>query len=176
MRMKVLPGWDQRLKERAITAPPKTYTYALPKSPHFYAAQLTFVTTEKAAQAMVELAQQRPLSHIGFDTEYGYDRPEVVVKNNKVIHDPKSVHPLLLSLALAEPDQEGKGRLYPFVIDFEKPRGASSSFAASSVTHSFCRAFFKGRTVLPVADGNLRAPNAVGYVGPRKSSNLRPPP
>ena len=70
---------------------------------------------------MLDFALQRPLSHIGFDTEFRYDRPGVVIDKRNTAYDPRSIRPLLLSLAMAEPFDDGQGRLYSFVIDLRKP-------------------------------------------------------
>src|SRR5262249_51884975 len=78
---------------------------------------LTVVADAPASQAMLEFARQQPLAWIGFDTEFRYDRPGVAVSGKKVAHDPSSLRPLLLSLALAEPDGQDGGTVYPLVID-----------------------------------------------------------
>ena len=99
--MEFLAGWKERL-EKSPRVPPTVPSFnPLPKSPHFYATQLTFVTTTQEAEALVEFVQQRPLSHIGIDTEFCYDRPGFPVKSGRVVNDPRSIHPLLLSLVMA---------------------------------------------------------------------------
>jgi DNA polymerase I len=70
---------------------------------------------------MFELAIQRPLSHIGIDTEFGYDRPGVIIDKRNTASDQYSIRPLLLSLSMAEPSDDGEGSLYTFVIDLRKP-------------------------------------------------------
>jgi DNA polymerase-1 len=88
----------------------------------FYAGRTTFVADAEKARAMVELASQRPLSWIGLDTEFRYDRPGVVIDKDHTAHDPRSVRPLLLSLALAEPGpDDGGGTIYSFVVDLRRP-------------------------------------------------------
>jgi len=99
--------------------------YTVPRCPAYYAARVTFVETAEAAGALADLARQRPIGHIGFDTEFAWDRPGVVINAGKglVAYDPRSIRPLVASLALAEPDpgvREG-GRLSPFVIDLRRP-------------------------------------------------------
>ncbi len=115
--MDLLPGWDTRLKAKPMGNPMESPCHFLPKSPQFYAAQLTYVTTAAGVQALVELAQQRSLSHIGIDTEFRYTRPGVRVKPDRLIHDPRSLHPLLLSVALVEQVSDTKEWVYPFVVD-----------------------------------------------------------
>ena len=80
-----------------------------------------FIDTLDDAQAMLDFALQRPLSHIGFDTEFRYDRPGVVIDKRNTAYDPRSIRPLLLSLAMAEPFDDEEGCLYSFVIDLRKP-------------------------------------------------------
>ena len=118
--MELLPGWKARLQTRSTVSPEPRHNYSLPKSPDYYAGRLTYVDTRESAQALVELAQQRPLSHIGIDTEYQYDRPGIPVKSKKVVNDPRSIRPLLLSLALAESTLESRGQLYSFVADLRQ--------------------------------------------------------
>src|SRR5436309_3226046 len=119
--MELLSAWDERL---ARTPPPKPEArrlgFALSKSPTYYAQQTTYVDTVEAAVALAEFVQQRPLAHIGFDTEFRYDNPGVVVDRGRTTHDPRSIHPLLLSLSLAEPEGEHSGELYNFVVDLRK--------------------------------------------------------
>jgi DNA polymerase-1 len=96
-----------------------------PRSPGHYAARVTFVGTADAAWALADLARQRPLSHIGLDTEFAWDGPGAVINAARglVAHDPRSIRPLLLSLALAEPDPASRdgGQLSPFVLDLRRP-------------------------------------------------------
>jgi DNA polymerase-1 len=122
--MALLPGWQDRLTQVADAgdAPPAAFT--LPRSPAFYADRTAVVMTAEEARAMAELARQRPVAWVGFDTEFRYDRPGVVIDKDHTAHDPRSIRPLLLSLALAEPagpGDSGSGRLYRFVIDLRKP-------------------------------------------------------
>jgi DNA polymerase-1 len=96
--------------------------YGLKKSPRYYAMNTNYIESLDSAQAMLDFALQRPLSHIGFDTEFRYDRPGVAIDKRNTAHDPKSIRPLLLSLAMAEPLYDGEGCLYSFVIDLRKPK------------------------------------------------------
>ena len=119
--MKVLPIWDERLQK--ISPEPVTccIEYGLKKSSRYYAVRTNFVDTLDGAQAMLDFALQRPFSHIGFDTEYRYDRPGVIIKKRNTKYDPISIRPLLLSLSMAEPCDNGEGRLFNFVIDLRIP-------------------------------------------------------
>src|SRR5262249_17508835 len=94
---------------------------ALPKSAAYYASRTTFVNTADAARAMADLAAQRPHSHIAVDSEFDHDRPGVIIDQRRTAHDPHSVHPLLLSLAMAEPVSEEATRLSTFVVDLRRP-------------------------------------------------------
>ena len=119
--MKLLPVWNKRVQDTKPEPEVKRISYGLMKSPRYYAMKTNFIETFDDAQAMLDLALQRPLSHIGFDTEFGYDRPGVVIDKRSTAHDQHSIRPLLLSLAMAEPSEEGDGCLYSFVIDLRKP-------------------------------------------------------
>jgi DNA polymerase-1 len=116
--MKLLPTWKERVQDVELDpAGSCRNSYGLKKSPRHYATKTNFIETVDEAQAMVDFALQRPLSHIGFDTEFGYVRPGVVIDRRNTAHDPRSIRPLLLSLSLAEPAKDGEGCLYSFVID-----------------------------------------------------------
>jgi DNA polymerase-1 len=73
----------------------------------------------------MDLARQRPISHIGLDFEFGWERPGVLISASKglIATDPRSIRPLVASLALAEPGQSERegGRLYSFVLDLRRP-------------------------------------------------------
>lgn len=117
--MKLLPHWQERLERLPARALPESFSVVLPKSPDFFAAKTSFVDTAGTATAMAELIAQRPLSNIGFDTEFTYDRPPVIVKD-RLVYDCRSIHPLLLSLCGVEPNGDGGWRLYRFVCDLRK--------------------------------------------------------
>jgi DNA polymerase-1 len=118
--MELLPSWKERLRDIEPEAVFNRIDYGLKKSPKYYARKTNVVESADDAQAMLNFALQRPLSHIGFDTEFRYDRLGVVIDKRNTTHDPKSIRPLLLSLAMAEPLHSGEGCLYSFVIDLRK--------------------------------------------------------
>jgi DNA polymerase I len=118
--MKLLPAWNERVQEVEPEPIVRSIDYGLKKSTRYYAMKTHFVDSLEGAQAVLDLALQRPLSHIGFDTEFRYDRPGVVIDKRDTAYDPRSIRPLLLSLAMAEPVDDGEGRLYCFVIDLRK--------------------------------------------------------
>ena len=119
--MKVLPIWEERLQKVEPEPIVQRIEYGLKKSSGYYSMKTNFVETIDEAQAMGEFTSQRPLSHIGFDTEFRYDRPGVVINKRDTAHDPHSIRPLLLSLSMAEPCDNGEGRLFNFVIDLRIP-------------------------------------------------------
>ena len=119
--MKPLPGWDERL-ERAPDEPvAPRYNCPLKKTTDYYSREIKFIDTQEAAHEMVVFAQQRPLAFIGIDTEFRYLKPGVVIDKNTTVYDPRSIQPLLLSLALVETDSSDTGIIYPVVVDLRKP-------------------------------------------------------
>ena len=108
----------QQIKPKPV---PNPIDYGLKKSVAYYSEKTNFIDTLDGAQAMVDFASQRPISHFGFDTEYRYDRPGVVIEKRNTANDTRSVQPLLLSLSMAEPYDDGEGRLFNFVIDLRIP-------------------------------------------------------
>ena len=118
--MSLLPGWKDRIDQAPpppkMDAPPRTLPLAL----RHFVDKVIYVCPIAAAQKMLEFALQRPLSYIGWDTEFKFDRPGVEIKKNVTVFDPHSIHPLLLSLALVEPGLDG-GQISCFVVDLRKP-------------------------------------------------------
>lgn len=119
--MKLLPTWKERVQDVELESVGSRISYGLKKSPRYYAMKTNLIETVNEAQAMLDFALQRSLSHIGFDTEFAYDGPGVVIDKRNTAHDPRSIRPLLLSLSLAEPTEDGDGCQYSFVIDLRKP-------------------------------------------------------
>jgi len=119
--MPLLPGWEEPLSRVEPEAIPSAATFGIPRDPAFYRGRTTYVATAAEAEAMAHLARQRPLAWIGFDTEYGYVRPGVIIDKDHTAYDPRSVRPLLLSLSMAEPEDRGGGTLANFVVDLRRP-------------------------------------------------------
>jgi DNA polymerase-1 len=119
--MPLFPSWETRLATVGTSDAAITKAFAFPRSSDYYANRTMVVSSISEAQAMTELARQRPLGWIGFDTEFRYDRPGVFITKDHTAYDPRSIRPLLLSLALAEPQGDGCGRLYTFVVDLRRP-------------------------------------------------------
>ena len=119
--MKLLPAWKKRLQDVEAEPVVRPIGYGLKKSHRYYAKKTNYIDSHKKAQGMLDFALQRPLSHIGFDTEFRYDRPGIVINKKDTAYDPRSIRPLLLSLAMAEPLGKDGGQLYSFVIDLRKP-------------------------------------------------------
>jgi|SRR5579862_1656260 len=117
--MKLLPGWAERLENAAAKAEVKPAPRTLPLATTRYMDKVVYVATEDEARNMADLAMQRNLSHIGIDTEFKFDRPGVLIKGKEAT-DPRSIHPLLMSLAMVEPLADGE-RQYAFVVDLRKP-------------------------------------------------------
>jgi DNA polymerase I len=113
--MKLLPEWEKEVARQEEK--PKLEGFRLPKSPEYHARKVNYVISESQGQNMVELAFQRPLSHIGMEFLYDNNNP----LGNAKSHNPHAIEPLLLSLVMAEPGKDGKkGTFYRFVIDLRK--------------------------------------------------------
>ena len=110
--MKLLPIWEERLNNIEPQINRRDLSYILKKSVQYYSKDIKFVKTETEAKEMLAFLKQRPISHIGFDTEFKYDNPGAFIDKRNIAYDPRSIRPLLLSLAIAEPDTEGHGCLY----------------------------------------------------------------
>ena len=120
--METLPGWSDRLALAASRpTPPAPVRPALPRAAAFYAGRTTLVAGAAAAAALAALAAQRPLSHVGIDTEFRHARPGVPVGRGRTAADPRSVVPLILSLALIEPHADGSLQTSTFVVDLRVP-------------------------------------------------------
>src|SRR5262245_31902265 len=101
----LLPAWQERLRQ----VPPDPGHQAepalvIPRNPSCYSGQLTLVENVRAARDMLELVRQRSIGFVGLDAEFGHDHAGVVIDDSRTAHDPRSVRPLLLSLAYAEPE------------------------------------------------------------------------
>ena len=119
--MELLSCWNERVQEVKSEPIVKRVDYGLKKLPRYYSEKTNFINSIEGAKSMLEFALQRPLSHIGFDTEFRFDRSGVVIDKNHTAYDPRSIHPLLLSLSMAEQLEDGEGHLYNFVIDLRIP-------------------------------------------------------
>src|SRR5688572_487667 len=118
--MKLLPGWEERLRRAEEVRVRTPSVVVVPRSPTYYSERLTFVDATATATAMAGLANERRLSHVRWvDTEFAYERSAVL--NGKTVHDPRSIRPLLLSFAMVEPGEATSGKIYRFVVDLRVP-------------------------------------------------------
>lgn len=51
------------------------YRVKLPLSPVWHAKQIHHVTTAEGVAALTRFIDERPISHIGFDTEFCFEKP-----------------------------------------------------------------------------------------------------
>src|ERR1700720_4853694 len=95
-RISLLPGWKDVISKSNNGIIKNLNHQPLPKLHEYFASNLTFVNTAEGASTMLQLARQRPLSHIGFDTEFQYTRAPVIIdaKKQQFATDPRSVKPL----------------------------------------------------------------------------------
>jgi DNA polymerase-1 len=116
-RFELFSGWDEAVKQAGEPQP--VSMIPVPKSPSYHAADINLVDSVAPATAMAQLVLERPISHIGWDTEFRFTRPGVVIDAKNTVYDVRSVQPLLLSLAAAE-QYNGGLRLYRFVVDVRR--------------------------------------------------------
>ena len=117
--MELLAGWNERLEQVDSPSKPPLYEIPLKISTDYYANEIRIIDNEKAAQDLLNFARQRPLSSIGINIEYLYQKPDLFIKGGTSVNDIKSIYPLYMSLALAEPKQDSI-TIYPIVIDLRK--------------------------------------------------------
>lgn len=118
-------AWADRLTQVREQAGPATNldgaATVIPRSATHYAGEVNFVETHGDAQTLVELARQLSPSCVGIDFEYRYNRPGILVKTirgkDHYWYDPRSLVPLLLSIALVEQQRDGTRRVIRFVVD-----------------------------------------------------------
>lgn len=113
--MNLLPAW-RGILERPMPVVLEKERMILPKDPKYFQQGVQFVNDRPGIEQVVEFAQQRPLSHIGFDTDVGYRHPGADLQTIKT-YDPKSLVPFLLSLSMVEPQGFDSCQMYNFVID-----------------------------------------------------------
>jgi DNA polymerase-1 len=119
--MEVLSVWQEALANYQPPRVEKQQEVFLPKNPAYYRQGITYVNDVAGAKSLIDLARQLKLSHIGIDTEYRFDRPEIVLSAKTTVSDIRSVVPLLLSVTLAEKAGRRGFNLYDFVIDLREP-------------------------------------------------------
>jgi DNA polymerase-1 len=121
-RLPLLPGWAERLAEeeqqRQLRARPQRI---IPLSPGCFSGKLTLVEDLAGAQSLIDFARQRPLSFVGVDCEFRHSRAGVPVKKDHTWQDPRSIMPLLMGMALVEPQAGGQQVVYRFVVDLRRP-------------------------------------------------------
>jgi DNA polymerase-1 len=117
----VPPAWRERLararQERQAEASPAVVA---PRSPARYRGGVTLIGDGAAAQAALDLARQRPVGWAGVATECRHARPGVALDRCRTAHDPSGIRPLLLALALAEPQEHAPDVLYRFAVDLRR--------------------------------------------------------
>ena len=113
--MKLLPGWEERIRQ-ASERSEVAHFLDLPKNPEILTGEPHRVTSRADMEIISDLVRQRPVSFVGFDFEYKFGRPPVMIRGQER-YDISSIQPLLLSLAFAEEMPGGQPRLLSCVID-----------------------------------------------------------
>lgn len=115
--MPLLESTRKLFSDRPQPQKPKQLQPVMKKSWNYYSEQTTYINSAEGMRNLYLLACQRNLSHIGFDTEFGFSRPGVFIDARKTVENPFDVRPLLLSLAVAEIVPDGSWQYADFVID-----------------------------------------------------------
>jgi hypothetical protein len=116
------PAWQERVA-RAVAEKQNQLepVRILPRRGGFYEHGINVVDNAASAATMLDFARQRPLSFIGLDTEFRYSRPGVLMAHRDgrdfFWQDPRSVVPLIVSLAMVETNAADDGHIYRFVVD-----------------------------------------------------------
>jgi hypothetical protein len=71
----------------------------LPLAPGFAAGPVHRLARAAEAQAWAERLHVEPVSLLGIDTEFSFDRPAFPLRNGKLFQDPRSVRPLVCTVA-----------------------------------------------------------------------------
>ena len=152
--MTVLPSWPERIRAAGSgggTPASGDNGLAVRLSARRHEERISFVATREEAEKMAEFAGQRPLSHIGIDTEFRYDRPPLLIDRKTSTSDPSSIHPLLLSLSMVEPLDNDEMRVYRFVVDLAQPEVHDGAEGNPPHAGLLLRALPQSRTVLSLA-------------------------
>lgn len=119
--MRFLAGWDERITRGCDRAATAAVTLAVPRCLPPAADRATLVATADGARSVLSLVRQRPVAFVGVDAAYRYDRPGVPLRDEAQACDPRSIRPLLLSLAVVEAGDAGGLTVSPFVVDLRGP-------------------------------------------------------
>jgi DNA polymerase-1 len=107
----LLPGWRERIASAPVAGP------ALPLPPplarDYLAGRVHFVRDRGGARALVQAAYESPVTCVGIDTEYRFDRDHPIrLRGDYEWYDIRSVRPFCLAFAIISED-----RLLRFVVD-----------------------------------------------------------
>ena len=107
----LLPGWRERIESARGAGP------ALPLPPplarDYLAGRVHFVRDRGGARALVQAAYESPVTCVGIDTEYRFERDHPIrLRGDSEWYDIRSVRPFCLAFAIISED-----RLLRFVVD-----------------------------------------------------------
>lgn len=107
----LLPTYDVDLPQE-----PEQQPWELPIQPNITLQKDVVVKNTNNADEMLATLAKVSIGAIGFDTEFSYGSPGVDLKNGQTWHDPKSIIPLILSLAVWVPDRQ---KVLCYAIDLQ---------------------------------------------------------
>jgi len=106
------PAWQARIDDARQGA--SNRRRVLPRSTQYFQRQINLVDARDKAAAMLDVALQRPLSYIGIHAVFKHTRPGVpmrtIGRQQLYWHDPRSVVPLAIGLAMVDAHDDGLGR------------------------------------------------------------------
>jgi DNA polymerase-1 len=119
------PAWERRLRDAAGPGPaPAPRPPILPRAVPADAGAIAVVEDLAGADAMHDLARQRPIGFGALDCAYRHATPGVLVKQTRHgerrWQDPTSIEPLLMGLVLVEAGSGGAGRVHRFAVDLRR--------------------------------------------------------
>ncbi len=96
----LLPGYQKLADEERARQAAIHKIDCLPWSPSFSAGAIHVISTAADAEAWAERLHNEPVSMMGVDTEFTFDRPLVILRSGKEFTDVQSVRPLVCTIAV----------------------------------------------------------------------------
>lgn len=105
----LLPNYAVELPEEK-----ELQDWQLPIKPNIASQKDTIITSSEEAERMISTLEKISIGAIAFDTEFCFKDAGVSLNNGQTWHDPKTLQPLILSLAVWLPE---KSKVLRYAID-----------------------------------------------------------